>query len=364
MNKNQLFSLASAVILAATVSCTKDSNTDTLSNNGASAKAQASTKAFTPPTLPLYFRTGFKGPTLFNPSNITTDFSGTDSETNYKFDNSSPFGIERKSSLNRFIIVYNNSVTADREAFLTGDPLVAGSTNTTLRFTLNDAKEADSGLPSGFKGRVQAEISSGTQPGVKEYYQKVRVLLGAGFQRLMDSGQPNAGGFLTLFEFFNNPAPKLFRISVNLVKKVPGTGGALYLESQAQKRTSTTGGYTSDTFGNKRAPFPIPINQWVTLEIYIKENTAFNSNDGIFWLRMTPSRTVTLDGVTLTKDVPREAYYYKGRTSFNENIALNGFEGISTFKLYASKDVISKFDRNNPSTQMRAYFDDFEIRTP
>ena len=347
--------------------CTKQSGQPSI---GGKLPTAAAANEDEPPAN-LIFKTNFDNPNTTNGSIVTAfgdpaetqDITGSNSPININWNTAnSNFG-------NAFHIQYLGaashpaSPTTDRRAVVTTDDPVNGqpSTNGILKFAIsypNDRTEP--------KGRIQANLYGVTNPNdankpYKQLYQSVKMKLHyssfakilADHNRLIDG----SGDWITLFEFWNNnnwSSPYPFRISVNLVKKKPYATGTnsdqfqFYIKAQKTVSTTNLSWDSQDLQWTVTSPFIVPLGQWMTVEIYMKEGDAAN---GQFWLAVKPdndpNKTIIADktGITYSRYDPNP----------------DGISQWNPMKLYTSDEIINLVHGTPNSKDLQVYWDEFKV---
>lgn len=247
---------------------------------------------------------------------------------------------------------YEQGTISQRGADIQNDPIL-GTSNKVLRFFLN---EFNITLPSGEKkGRVAYEIDNVNHQGtkVKEYSQKVRMLLSSDFSLLANSTLPAPGKWLTLFEFGDDienglSIPTASRISVNVVRKTNYSVGdaKLYLEAQFQEHNP---GWQDASWGRvKNTTVALPIAQWFTVEIYIKQGIG---NNGRFLMTLNGNTVFDQTGTNVSSLFAAQGTQPDGQESWNP------------MKMYCEKSVIDLFkNASGGAKPMKIYWDDIEIK--
>jgi hypothetical protein len=328
--KNILF-YAVCLVLTLTACKGKDDNGGTV------------TPTPTPTTPILVFNSGFEGSTSITNSNGQTDqISGIDNSLSTANDWLNT--LQNKNGFGGFRFYYEQGNNTQRWAKIVADPTNAA--NKVLQFAILQPHIT---LSTGeVKARVQVEQYGGT--GIKEFYQSVRLYLPADFNKFNTGTVPTTGDWITLFEYWNNAswvtnATYPFRVSVNMFKATSGLAGSpLCFDIHGQTLDVNSGKYTTVWEGiNKN--FPVPIDKWMTIEMYFKEGRG---SEGKYYMTVTP------DGGTKTV-----VFNVANSTCHPSDPAPNGITEINPLKLYSSANVVNYMNTNGGRFQV--YWDDYKI---
>lgn len=299
----------------------------------------------TPPTPNpvLVFNSGFEGTTQITAtSNPQIDqITGVDntSDTVNDWVNS----LQNKNGFGGWRFYYEQGNAAQRYAKIVADP--TNGANKVLQFGITERHIT---LASGeMKARVQVEQYGGT--GVKEFYQSVRLFLPKDFEKFNNGTVPGKGDWITLFEYWNNAGwianvTYPFRVSVNMDKASAVAGSPLCFEIHGQTFEVATNKYTT-VWEGINTKFPVPIDKWMTIEIYFKEGRG---NDGRYYMAVTP------DGGTKTV-----VFNVENSTCHPNDTAPNGLTEINPLKLYSSANVVNYMNANGGKLQI--YWDDYKL---
>lgn len=157
---------------------------------------------------------------------------------------------------------------------------------------------------------------------------------------MVDLEQPEGSWWLSFFEFWNNAGgePNSFRVTVYLTND----NGNFYFYPQAttlERVDSTTLQWV-----DRNTKFPIPLGEWLNLEMYILQGDA---DKGRFYMAAT-----TEDGGEKTV-----IYDVSGTTQHPRETCLTGFQKFQPLKLYAGGDLIRYMDGRN----LQIYWDDLKF---
>lgn len=299
--------------------------------------------AMAAPLSPV-IRTGFGAGVTGTPASDITEFGGADAASDV------PNNFDRllKDSDSRdggyFEIQYQGGDTTQRYARLSPDPDDAD--NQTLQFWLQEANTLIEDKASGWselRGRVQANFYENYN--LDSYYQTVRMRLGPDFAALMQHG--GTFDWLTIFEAWNGALwtgdEHPFHIAVNLAKPVGAAGSRLHMK--AHGRTYAPGVGFVDIWSDTNTDFAVPLETWMTLELYMKEG---DDQDGRFYMTVTPDggeKMVLFDIVDYTHNP--------------EDLAPAGFDYINPIKLYMREPVLDIVSETGGA--MDIHWDDLEF---
>jgi len=283
-------------------------------------------------TPELIFHSGFEPNVIDTTNGVLSDILGIDNSVNPP--NDWVNDLESHPNIGDFGIQYQGGDDTMRWARIISDP--TDSTNNTLSYWL---KHPNVG---GTKGRVQANLYDNNN--LHELYQKVRLYLPNDWNIIKNA--PSTIEWLTIMEFWNN-LPFIdpvhpFRITLDIQKLdafSPNLSFGLKGQIMPNPPPWPVIWEKNDT------TFSIPVEQWLTLEIYFKEGDA---NNGRFILAVTP------DGGT--RQVIFDVTNYTHHPNDNSP---DGLTRYNPMKLYTS-DVVIDYVRNNGGV-LQVYWDDFEI---
>lgn len=219
-----------------------------------------------------------KGPYFHGPREQYQDIVGAESD---RPDSSAWEELSRHPNLGDLRIYYEGGTATQRLASIVPDD--ADPTNRVLRFWLGEPNVTIH-WPNGpeHKARVQAELYGNTD--LREIYQTVRLRLHPDFQLLHH--YPQKIGWLTLFEFWNQPFwdhPYPFRISITVSKPTAGVSDGLYFSADAQTMVAPQTFVTQ--WSRHPQDFKIPYGQWLDMAIYYREGDKEN---GRLFMAVTP----------------------------------------------------------------------------
>ena len=289
-----------------------------------------------PDASELIFHSGFEASVVGIPETAHLDLIGKDLTLIER--NDWELNLDAHPDIGDFSFQYEGGNESERHAQLRPDP--NDTQNTVLHFWLQHANVEQNGVKT--KGRVQSNIYHNQN--LTEIYQRIKLYLPDDFELLKQA--PTTIGWLTLFEFWNNPewiSEGLgFRISVD-IKKLDAT-----------VNTPLTLGIHGQVFENDRyqsiwqmdnSSFTLPIDSWMDIEIYFKEG---NEHEGRFIMTVA------------TQEGPGMVVF--DITNFTHHPNDPNPDGLSHFnpmKLYTSKGLIDYVRDNGKSLQV--YWDDFEL---
>ena len=281
----------------------------------------------------LIFNSGFEPGSTVLTNGEAADVVGIDNSVSSP--NDWVNDLDAHPNIGNFSIQYEGGDDSMRIAEIIQDP--TDPLNNVLHYWLEDPNV------DGTKGRIQSNIYGNNN--LTEFYQRVRVYLHEDWNILQNS----VGTFqwLTLFEFWNNAGwtgeNYPFRININAEKRDSAEGSPLFFGINAETKI---GEYWSNLIWSEdNVNAPIPINQWLTIEIYMKEGAG---GLGRFYMAMTP------DGATkeVIFDITNYTHHPDDRTP-------DGISHFNPMKLYTSNTLIDHVRANNGVLQV--YWDDFEL---
>ncbi len=285
------------------------------------------------PAPEIIFNSGFEPASIDITNGVSSDITGIDDSVSAP--NDWVNDLESHPNIGDYWIQYEGGDETMRSARITQDP--TDPLYSVLHYWLQQPNV------DGTKGRIQSNIYNNTN--LTEFYQHVRLYLPSDWNILQNS----SGTFewLTLFEFWNNAGfteegfP--FRITLNAEKNDGTPGSPLYFGVNAETKIGDV--WSNRVWSDNNLSFPIPIDQWLTIEIYFKEG---DSDKGRFYLAITP------DGGT--KEIIFDI------TNFTHHPSDPNPAGVSHFnpmKLYTSNTIIDYVSNNGGVLQV--YWDDFEL---
>ncbi len=356
-------------LLVLTESCTKSDNQPDRGDNPATVNENTTLAAAVFPST-IYFKSGFDGTTArvltddpafpgYNPSVDNLQIEDlTGAENGYNWQST----LQSGPWFDGFRINYEGGLNTDRRADLLNDP--TGGTNKVMRYWINNATiPGDRGI---LKGRIQSDLTNkrvipatATAPKAREYYHKVRMFLPDSYDLIKNAALPaQYDSWINFFEYWDAAGTtNQFRIAIDLAKPTsPGVAGdPLLFKIKAQKVNASI--QFIEQWPSVNTSFPIPIGQWFTAEVYIKQGTGAT---GIFYFSVTPSISVynANPDLNLTAGVRKELTI-NNWTYSSSNAAPDGIEDTAPMKLYCSKDMV---DILRPSGGMKVYWDDIELR--
>lgn len=304
--------------------------------------------AMAAPLSPV-MRTGFEDGTTGVPAEAIQTFEGIDESVDLPNDWAALGAISDSRGGGYFEIQYESAPdagdTTQRYAVLSPDPDDAD--NQTLSFWLQDENDILEDINTGWRearGRVQANFYENYL--LNTYYQTVRVRFGRDFANLMD----HTGTFdwLTIFEAWNGALwiaeeEYPFHLAVNVVKPELAAGSNLYFKAHGRSYVQGQGfvPHWSDT----NEDFVVPLEQWMTLELYMREGDEEN---GLFYM------TAQVDGGEKV-----ELFNEQNTTQHPDDPTPEGFDYINPIKLYTLEPVLDIV--NGTGGVMQIHWDDLEF---
>jgi len=291
------------------------------------------------PLSPI-MRSGFEAGTTGTPMEAITQLSGVDTDSFAPNDWSYLHALNPARGNGYFEIQYHDGALDQRRATLSPDP--DNVENQTLEFWLHDNNDEGEFVWLR-RGRIQANFYENYQ--LSSYYQSVRVRLGRDFDVLRQSNE--SFDWLTIFEAWNGAnwiegEETPFNITVNLTKPSATPGSRFHFK--AEGRTLVNNAFV-DVWSDTNREFAVPLEQWITLELYMREGDGEN---GRFYM------TAEVDGgdkVVLFDEV--------NYTHHPDDLNPAGFDYINPMKLYTLEPVM---DLLQPSgSTLEIHWDDLEF---
>ncbi|NMF97977.1 hypothetical protein GPA27_11315 [Aromatoleum toluolicum] len=242
----------------------------------------------------------------------------------------------------RAIIEFEGGSEDERGADIVQSP--AEASNRVLRFWIakpNVITAANRPV----KGRVQMSVHG--SKGVRELGVSVRMFLHSDFNIVRSF--PGTFDWLTVSEWWNNASwtgegfP--FRITVNLIKDMPGSNGVIYFQAHAQTLNVDNNRWKSAIWSEINREFVVPVGKWVTLDYGFVEG---DEEKGRFLL------TATVEG-----EKKKIIFDVKGHTHHPDDPKPGGLSEFNPIKLYTSSRLID-FVRERGGT-MQIMWDDLEL---
>jgi hypothetical protein len=236
-----------------------------------------------------------------------------------------------------FQIQYTGGDPSKRYAQVVPEP--GNPKNKVLKFWLDDSWSASENER---KARIQANLY-GLKPGLKEFYQSVRVFLTDDFNAVRS--YPHPVRWLTISEFWNNEwwvkGEKFGFRSGLVLGKLKAEDTELYFLVNAEDAP----GHNNEVWRETNTKVPVPIGKWFTMEYYYKEG---NAETGRVYLAITPEGG--------QKQVVYDMHQF---THHTKDPNPDGFTGYNPLKLYTSKELV-EYMRSKGKT-LQIYWDDFEL---
>lgn len=290
--------------------------------------------------LELIFHSGFEpGSGIIKPANHKYYIQGIDSSFNTH--NDWIENLDNYPKIGRFLIEVKEGTEDDRYAAIVDDP--KQPSNKVLKFWLKHPHELIDANRK--KGRVQGIIRQNS--GLTEVYQKINLLLSDDFNILKTF--PDSFSWLTIFEMWNDnswggsiDSEYPFRVTLGIRKVDEGVVDSLFFMLKGQTRDDSG---SEDIWKETNMNFSLPIDEWFTLEVYMKEG---DRNSGRFVV------TATLHGVhQVLFDITNYTFHP------DDPVFDDGFPSFNPMKLYTSEDLVNFVDKNGGALQI--FWDDFEL---
>ena len=259
-----------------------------------------------------------------------------------------------------FSIFYEGGDSTKRKARLVKDP--KNSMNTVLKFTVYEANVVKAGSDDPYKTRIQGQVSN-TAPGIKKYYQSVKMYFPSATMNVLKNYPENITWF-SLAEFWNNAAwgnvPKdPYRLTVGMGHKAGGAN-PFYFHFSCDKYAIQfkADGKTPEKYiptkiaGRGNEIFSIPFDTWLTVEYYYQEgNWAASSTRpaGHFYMSVQPEGKpkIILFNERVATIHPDETVPPDGLTSYHP------------LKFYTNKQIAMYMKANH--TPLEMMWDDLKI---
>lgn len=254
----------------------------------------------------------------------------------------------KSAPLGGFKIQYQGGEASQRLASLEPDP--ARPANHALRFWVKHVN-VEPNASWGGKARIQANIYE-NEPELREFTYRFRVIFPQDWGKLADSPKPM--GWCILAEFWNDgdwlPTNFPFRFHLTLNKSEQGLFFGAHSDGQRGPRVNVNkkGKAKGTPFTGwevKNEAFTIPLGEWMTGEIYVKEGKGEHGRFIFTITRADGGKTVIFD--------------VHNSTCHPDDPAPNGFNHINPMKLYSSRDNVDII--REAGGVMQVYWDDFEL---
>lgn len=291
----------------------------------------------------LVFKSGFEGNVTGVPAISPRYLTGSDNLTSIPNDWIRDLDFNPRFGQHGF--QYEGTDNSRRYAQITQDP--QDSANNVLEYWVNAAGDADD---NSIRARLQCNIYDNAD--VREITQKVRMYFDSDFNLV--KSYPETFNWLMLFEYWNNAnfsgQAFPFRVSVNLQKLTDAPADEIYFCVFGQWEQN---GSLTSIWKETATAFPVPTEEWLTAEIYLKEGGA---DDGRFTFSITRENGEKIQLFDITN-----------YTRHPNDINPNGYQHFNPIKLYTFKNLIDHVRNNGGALQM--FWDDFELwegdaRTP
>lgn len=288
----------------------------------------------------LIFQSGFEGTTRVVQDLGTNDhgslfehISGVDNTLNIKNNWDKDWAL----ALNLAFMQVQYTGGKPSQRFIKVDKDPTNPKNHVLHFALNDSWLASEGQ---IKSRAQTNIY-GIKPGLKEFYQSVRVFMTTDFNALRD--YPGKITWCTLSEFWNNEwwvsgEPYGFRISLGVGKPSSATHDLNFIlnaENAGQK----------EVWNADNVKIKVPIGKWFRMDYYFKEG---NKENGRFWMAITPDGEAT--------QVVFDVHNFTHNT---KDPSPNGVTSFNPLKLYTSSSFVAHVKKEGKTLQI--FWDDYRL---
>lgn len=285
----------------------------------------------------LIINSGFEGSVMGVPEEAHRDIIGIDETFSTPNDWD---GLDRHANIGDFTLQYEGGEVSERKAVIIDDP--DDPNNRVLHFWLHEPNVSDDD-GNKFKGRVQANIYN--NQGIRELTHRVKMKYHSDFSILKEA--PATIHWLTVFEYWNN-APwtgedHRFRITVETQKLETHSGAPLHFGIHAQ--TFDEENNKTEIWAFENRDFDIPIDQWLTVEIYYKEG---DTDNGRFVM------TVTTEG-----GMQQTIFNITHATHHPDDPSPDGLGHLNPMKLYTSDDLINWV--NDQDRTLQIYWDDFSL---
>lgn len=285
----------------------------------------------------LLFHSGFESNTrLANESSGWVDIVGVDRSVNPPNDWIKDFG---QDPLGTFRFQYAGGDISQRQVTIEPDP--TDNANHVVRYWMKHVNVKPNASYGG-KGRIQANVAGNKN--LKNFYYRIRMYFHSDWQYLKNWEEEM--GWFILAEFWNNAnwtrEGHPFRIHIT-ISNVPASKSGLHFGVGAQANDGSWKGL----WHKNEESFSIPLEQWLTAEVYLKEG---KKEDGRFYFAITRQ-----DG---TKTVIADVY---DTTCHPDDPAPDGFTQFNPMKLYTHNKNVHRVRSEGGALQI--YWDDFELWT-
>ncbi len=227
--------------------------------------------------------------------------------------------LEEHPNIGHFRIQYQGGDSSQRLASIIEDPTRPG--NHVLQYWMH---RPNVGTEKAYGGKFRIQANFYENEGLHEIYYKVRVYFSRDWQ-ILRNWEESMRWFI-LAEYWNNGGwtgeDHVFRMHLTL-NKDGGTGKPLYFGIGAQVRTD---GW-KELWHEENKEFPIPTEEWLCLEIHLREGDGEN---GRYWLQVTDSsgrQTVVFD--------------ITDYTHHPDDPVPDGYRHLNPLKTYSHRDNIN-----------------------
>ncbi|MFT5266281.1 MAG: hypothetical protein ACI8YQ_005045, partial [Polaribacter sp.] len=283
------------------------------------------------PTPELIFQSGFEPGTLTIDQDIDSgDLSGIDLSMSNA--NDWDADLDDHPNIGNFRFQYRDGDATQRLADIIADP--TDPTNRVLNFRIDSTESS--------RGRVQANLHGNTD--LTNFHYSTRLYLPTNINALKEA--PFSFDNFNLMEFYNNASwtgeGRRFRMSLDLIKETTVTDS---LHFRFRSRNYNNGGWNDDLWGSSNETFVVPVQKWMTIDIYFQEG---NACQGRFVIRVTPEG-----------EAPVIVFDVKNCTSHPYDTSPDGMAHFNPMKLYVEKEIIDYV--GTTGTPLNINWDDFCI---
>jgi len=279
----------------------------------------------------LIFHSGFEpGTTTIDQNEDSGDLTGVD--LSMPTANDWDLDLDDHPNIGRFEFRYQDGNETQRLADLLDDPTTPG--NKVLNFRIDSTESS--------RGRVQTNLYS--NEGLTNFHYSTRLYLPANLNALKEA--PFSFDDFNLMEFYNNAnwsgEGRRFKMSLDLIKETELTDS---LHFRFQSKNYSSGGWNDDVWGSVNESFIVPVQKWMTLDIYFQEG---NACQGRFVIR------ATVEG-----EAPVIVFDVKNCTNHPYDTSPDGMAHFNPMKLYAHKDIVDHV--GTTGTPLNINWDDFSL---
>jgi hypothetical protein len=248
--------------------------------------------------------------------------------------------LEDNTKIGDFKLFYEEGTSDEREARISPDP--TDPSNKALEFWLNKPNVT---IADGKKSRIQTNFYGNSS--LREFSFQVRVFFSEEWGWLRDNNQEM--GWFLCSEYWNNRNwggdPYPFRFNLHVEKHMHTSGNTLHFQVRGQTWNDSANTYGEHIYQHENVSFDIPVNEWFTLNAWVREG---DKSTGRYVLIATLS------------DGSRHTIFDLHEPTHNpEDPAPDGFNHINLLKAYGSSSNLDWVHLRGGV--LRLFWDDFVL---